>query len=245
MPRLQASKPARLVESENLIRTCAEEAGRLMSEQCGSSTAPVVGVVVNTVAAARAIHERLDRRADAVLLTGRIRPFDREALVAAYLSRIRAGRSVEDNPSPLFVVATQTVEVGADLDFDALVTENAALDALRQRFGRLNRLGRVESAPAVIARDKTNPDPPVYGAAAVATWRWLKKQGSIEILGRPLEDPAALSIVELAHLGREPEHRNAVRAARQAPLHTVNLHRTVRRQPRVTRRPPESPPNSH
>jgi CRISPR-associated endonuclease/helicase Cas3 len=76
------------------------------------------------------------------------------------------------------VVATQTVEVGADLDFDALVTESAALDALRQRFGRLNRLGKHDLANAVIlhvdyGRSKNNDL--IYGDALNATWKWLSQ----------------------------------------------------------------------
>ncbi|MCX6633301.1 MAG: CRISPR-associated endonuclease Cas3'', partial [Candidatus Solibacter sp.] len=75
----------------------------------------------------------------------------------------------------LFVAATQTVEVGADLDFDALVTEAAALDALRQRFGRLNRLGLGERSPGVILKKRGQEKDWVYGEALDETWKWLNE----------------------------------------------------------------------
>src|SRR5205823_1335470 len=82
---------------------------------------------------------------------------------------------------PSFVVATQCLEVGADYDFDALVTECASLDALRQRFGRLNRGGREIDAHAVILVDSNQvkeesqldddkPLDPIYDNALSRTW---------------------------------------------------------------------------
>ena len=53
---------------------------------------------------------------------------------------IRAGRTTEPR-RPLVVVATQTLEVGADIDVDVLVSELADQRAIIQRLGRLNRRG--------------------------------------------------------------------------------------------------------
>lgn len=189
--RLNCAKMAKLVPikgdkrdpnaaSQLLVETLTREAKSLMAERIQTDSAPVVGTVVNRVATARLVFERLrlEHGADAILLTGRIRPVEREELIKEYLYRIKAERKEDANNLPIYVVATQTVEVGADIDFDALVTEAAALDALRQRFGRLNRLGKCSLARAVIAYvdygKNAEPDP-VYGTALMETWKWMSQ----------------------------------------------------------------------
>jgi CRISPR-associated endonuclease/helicase Cas3 len=189
--RLKSSKPAELMSiKENkddlegtpkaLASTFAAEATALMAHQREAADAPVVGIIANRVAVARMVFEQLNEMggADAVLLTGRIRPWERDKLLDEYLPRMRAGRSADANPRPLFVIATQTVEVGADLDFDALVTEAAALDALRQRFGRLNRLGNWDNCRAVVVYvnyGQSKVTDPIYGEALTETWKWMEK----------------------------------------------------------------------
>src|SRR5207237_5520431 len=84
-------------------------------------------------------------------------------------------------PQPIVLVATQTIEAGADLDVDALITEIAPLDSMRQRFGRLDRLGERRVSRAVILHPKGKPGREndwaaigrIYGEAACATKEWL------------------------------------------------------------------------
>jgi CRISPR-associated endonuclease/helicase Cas3 len=186
-PRLTAPKPAELVllpetgaaHRARLVAVLTSRAEHLLE----SMERGVVGVVVNRVADARAIFEALAVEPDRkLLLTGRVRGWERDRLLEAWLPRMRAGRRAVAE-RPLVVVATQCIEVGANLDFDALVTEAASLDALRQRFGRLDRLGDRGNARATIVAtarqvglddngDAMAPDD-VYGHALARTWRWL------------------------------------------------------------------------
>src|SRR5690606_25816001 len=80
----------------------------------------------------------------------------------------------------------QCLEVGADFDFDGLVTECAPLDALRQRFGRLNRLGKQPGVTAAVIAwrgDVDAGDDPIYGPGLAATWHWLRSLGEVVDFG--------------------------------------------------------------
>jgi CRISPR-associated endonuclease/helicase Cas3 len=151
--------------------------------------APAIAVVVNRVARARAVFERLKTGlkeriengvvAEPVLMIGPARPLDREDLVKI-LEPIRTGTSDSEKRGlnkALIVVATQCIEAGVDVDFDALISEAAPLDALRQRFGRLNRAGRDITPYAAIVAMKSDlsarDDDPVYGKAIKCAWNCL------------------------------------------------------------------------
>ncbi len=196
-PVLARRLGARKLASVEMVRVSNEEADR--SQQLAeafakaartqvSGGAVAAAVVVNRVDTARRIHRILHddakRLFDVVLLTGRMRPLDRiEALGNAanpstLLGRIVAGRTRSEGTRPLIVVATQCIEAGADFDFDALVTECASLDALRQRFGRIDRrgeLGKTQST-ILVRHDHVGEeaDDPIYGKALAATWSWLQ-----------------------------------------------------------------------
>lgn len=110
-------------------------------------------LVLNTVEAAQKVYEGLAklpaRRApkNLRLMTSRFRGVDKPSVV-------------DLAEGPLVLVATQTVEVGLDISFEALFTEAASFDALVQRLGRLNRDGDKKVAPAwVVAQATGKTDP--------------------------------------------------------------------------------------
>jgi CRISPR-associated endonuclease/helicase Cas3 len=189
--RLAATKPTTLIpvpgaKAKDRHKKMAGQCQTLINEITADPTAfhlRRVLIVVNRVDSATQIHETLEKSARAhgfavELLTGGLRPLDRETLVA-HLEKtyqLQSSAPAPDVPK-LILVATQCIEVGADFDFDALITELAPLDALRQRFGRLNRYGRQARTPAWIlapeeALDEKKADP-LYGTCLPAVWNWL------------------------------------------------------------------------
>ena len=206
--RLGAHKRARLVEVP-----AGRGAGEIIDAALGmaypKNPAPGsyppknIGIVVNRVGAAREIHgamrERLrefDEDAVAHLLTGRARPLDRDLRIKAELDRIAPGGG-PGNDRVTFFVSTQCVEVGVDADFDALVTQIAPLDSLRQRFGRLDRIGSRRDTEAAIVATKEETSKryadPVYGDRIPLAWKYLK-----DACGGPASGPkeARMDVVD-------------------------------------------------
>lgn len=179
--RLTATKRTRLVDRWDLKRL-----PKLVRELVDSG-AKTIGVVLNTVADARTAFEVLGDVApeplrDRVLLIGPVRPLERADLLASIPSRAeRTGGDV-----PFIVVATQTIEVGVDLDFDALVTACAPIDALVQRFGRLDRAGLLRASEAVVLSPPKRGDP-VYGEAAASAWEWLRSVAQDDVIDFGIE----------------------------------------------------------
>lgn len=222
--RLEANKPATLQvvktsaradEADN-VATLAQHAAKhgrtLVREGCRA-----VAIVLNRVEGARLAYEALaDDAFDRVLLTGRMRPLDQQRVLAECLPRIEPGRGDPADERPIVVVATQCIEAGADLDFDGMVTECASLDALRQRFGRLDRAGQRTARAVVVVRSdllgKTATDF-VYGEALANTWRWLDEQAQDGVLDFGI-DPLDQRLAGLDDTGAA-----ALRApAREAPV---------------------------
>ena len=191
--RWHSPKPARLVDLGGM-RTAEADDGNEAADQAeerrrvkvivgetlralmAMDKNSALGVVVNRVGRARTVFEELGRHldseaADRLLMIGPARPVDRDDL-AGKLKPIRTGCRRELD-RPLVIVATQCVEAGVDIDLDGLVTDAAPVDALRQRFGRLNRAGRNITPHAAIVGGKADAKDPVYGTAAGEAWTYL------------------------------------------------------------------------
>lgn len=204
----QALADKLVAEASALVETVLAHTPR--DDPFATQGAPAIVIFCNRVDTARRAHALLERhhKDRAVLLTGRMRPLDKDDTVGGTLALLSADISDQRRlPEPIFVVATQTLEVGANLDFDLLVSECADLAALRQRFGRLNRMGRPVPARAVVVvrgdqqLEDAKPDP-VYDKALTATWAWLNTQldanGELDMGIAGLESRLTEDLTELA-----------------------------------------------
>lgn len=169
--RLRASKPLALHVSDNWVK---QASGRRSNRQYLSELADAViesvevarsvptdgartvGCIVNRVNTAVDLADILSRKApdlSAEILVGRMRPADLTVRRSKYPGLF----TVSGDARVDVLIATQTLEVGIDIDLAALVTELASASALTQRFGRVNRLGRRPQAPVTVMVPETAP----------------------------------------------------------------------------------------
>ena len=107
-------------------------------------------VVCNTIKQAQSVYENLDCT-NKVLLHGSFNSVDRS----------NKEKQLFDDKIKL-LVGTQAVEVSLDIDFDVIFTEPAPLDALIQRFGRVNRKGKKGITDCVVFEERNSVDKFIY-----------------------------------------------------------------------------------
>ena len=139
----------------------------------------------------------------------------------ALADRMKAGRSRSPDDRPLFVVATQTVEVGADLDFDQLVTEAAPL--LKTESGELSHNVSTERMDNL----------PVLGIGSGASQASYARDAIAELKAATALDPTDSSpVYVLAQAYRKKGQKEEAdqMLARIAQLHSDDHNLDVRKE---------------
>lgn len=195
--RLQTAKPIRLIEAPwpagksdrkslaERMANLAVEARASRLEVAANEGPTTIACIVNTVALAIEVHEglrRLSGEADPFvtrLLVGRMRPHDLRLLHAQHPGLFTPA----GDPTVDFIVATQTIEVGVDMDFPVMITELAPGAALAQRAGRVNRLGRSPDPEVIVivppGGTTVEADAGPYRAAELAAGlAWLRRRAA-------------------------------------------------------------------
>ncbi|MFN3135196.1 MAG: CRISPR-associated helicase Cas3' [Candidatus Kryptonium sp.] len=110
-------------------------------------------VVCNTVKRAQDVYKFLSKYAkgESKLIHSRFALIDRERIEGTL-----------KNKNVQFLVGTQAIEVSLDIDFDVLFTDVASVDRLVQRFGRVNRRGRMDCADVYIFSEYLDEDLKIY-----------------------------------------------------------------------------------
>lgn len=217
--RLSAVKQLKLIVNEKKNENFLAKATHDVLKNASSPTTCLV--FTNTPKVARTTFSclrKLMQDAEILLLTGRIREQEAGQIRQHVLNGMSTSSDTNRERTRHFiVVATQTLEVGADIDAEYLITEQCGVRALTQRLGRLNRLGHFKNAiavyvhtPATAHRSKgSKPDFwPVYGEEPkklLDTLRDYLKNNTTENVSLSPEYVAEILGPPDDNLGRAPE----------------------------------------
>lgn len=148
-------------------------------------------IVCNTVLRAQEVFEELSEQIeDSALLHSRFMLRDRE--------------KIEKSLDHLdLLVGTQAIEVSLDIDYDVLYSEPAPIDALIQRFGRVNRKRREKLAPVNVFSEGSESDKYIYNPEIVV--KTVQSLENVDILDEKLIQNLVDDIYGDGYVGKDKE----------------------------------------
>lgn len=150
-------------------------------------------VVCNTVSRAQEVFKELSPLVSkSALLHGKFILRDRE--------------KIEQKLDDLYLlVGTQAIEVSLDIDYDVLYTEPAPIDALIQRFGRVNRKGWVMQriSPVYVFSEGSEKDRYIYNEELVS--RTLENLATIDLLEEDIIQNLVDDVYKDGYTGKDKE----------------------------------------
>ena len=126
-------------------------------------------IVVNNISTCQNLYEDL-KKFSPTLLHGGLHRLDRKIVEGKITAENREKR-------PRLLISTQAVEVSLDIDYDVAFIENAPIDALIQRFGRINRAGKLaKPAPVNLIKNSLGNVSKIYDNTILDdTWTILNE----------------------------------------------------------------------
>jgi CRISPR-associated endonuclease/helicase Cas3 len=137
-------------------------------------------VVLNTIADAREVCNRLAGRPELIHLSSRLCPAHRMDTLNTVLSRLRRGE-------PCTLVSTQVIEAGIDVDFPVAIRAYGPLPAIAQVAGRVNRHGLREGGKLVVLDPIDGHVPPDEYKLGTQICRELMRAGANPLAKQSLE----------------------------------------------------------
>ena len=169
-------------------------------------------IVCNTVDTATEIYRKMkEKGGKGLLLHSRFTYEDREK----YEQSLKTGLDSYD-----FVVSTQVVEVSLDISFNSIISEYAPIDALIQRFGRVNRSGwKEKKIKDVFVLSKKSGNDYVYEDSKLGKY---VKEKSIEELskldGEILKESEIKDLVDSVYSGVAEEKKKEMKKYQERTL---------------------------
>lgn len=108
---------------------------------------------------------------------------------------------IEKSGEPVLLVATQVVEVSLDIDYDVLFTENAPMDALIQRAGRVNRSRSKQDSRVIVFQHRPVSEEKIYPREILENTFSLLSERS----GKRLPEKELTELVDLVYKNYDVE----------------------------------------